>query len=415
MSTELRQRIQDAVDTDRLVATASDLVAIPSPTGSELEVAVYLRGAMQSAGLDSVLQHVEEGRANAVGRLPGAGEGPSLMFNGHLDTSYSGEESWLTGHGYKPEPVIVDGAVVGLGIMNMKGAVACYLEAIRALQDAGARLSGDVVIAGVCGEIEKAQWGAEFSGSDYRGYGYGTRHLVVHGVLADGCILGEPTEERVALGHWGSAWARISTTGSFKHTAFSEGELDENSIIRMQEVIEAVRPWITDWEERSTYKGRRGLVGVGAVRGGFPWRLSRTPQRTDLFLDIRVPPTISMVETDREFRELLRSLMTTFPDYGIEGELFVTAPGSEIAPDHRLVQSVVRGHEQVYGRPPEFDYVRWGSDAGTLSRYGVPSLNYGPIASGLPGPEGESVPIESLINIARSYALAAVDFCGVEQ
>ncbi len=415
MSTELRQRIQDAVDTDRLVATASDLVAIPSPTGSELEVAVYLRGAMQSAGLDSVLQHVEEGRANAVGRLPGAGEGPSLMFNGHLDTSYSGEESWLTGHGYKPEPVIVDGAVVGLGIMNMKGAVACYLEAVRALQDAGVRLSGDVVIAGVCGEIEKAQWGGEFSGPEYRGYGSGTRHLVVHGVLADGCILGEPTEERVALGHWGSAWARISTTGSFKHTAFSEGELDENSIIRMQEVIEAVRPWITDWEERSTYKGRRGLVGVGAVRGGFPWRLSRTPQRTDLFLDIRVPPTISMVETDREFRELLRSLMTTFPDYGIEGELFVTAPGSEIAPDHRLVQSVVRGHEQVYGRPPEFDYVRWGSDAGTLSRYGVPSLNYGPIASGLPGPEGESVPIESLINIARSYALAAVDFCGVEQ
>ncbi|MFV1963524.1 MAG: M20 family peptidase, partial [Acidimicrobiia bacterium] len=90
MSTELRQRIQDAVDTDRLVATASDLVAIPSPTGLELEAAEYLSGAMQSAGLDSVLQHVEEGRANAVGRLPGAGEGPSLMFNGHLDTSYSG-------------------------------------------------------------------------------------------------------------------------------------------------------------------------------------------------------------------------------------------------------------------------------------------------------------------------------------
>ena len=137
--------------------------------------------------------------------------------------------------------------------------------------------------------------------------------------------------------------------------------------------------------------------------------------RTDLFLDIRVPPTISMVETDREFRKLLRSLATNFPDFGIQGELFVTAPGSEIAAEHDLVRSVVKGHTQVYGGPPEFDYVRWGSDAGTLSRYGVPSLNYGPIASGLPGPEGERMPIESLVNIARSYSLAAVDFCGVEQ
>lgn len=415
MSSDILQRIVDTVDRDRLVATACDLVAIPSPTGHELEAAEYLGGALEAVGLDSTIQHVEEGRANAVGRLSGAGGGPSLMLNGHLDTSYSGAEPWLTAPGFQPEPLVVDGAIIGLGIMNMKGAVACYVEAVRALGDAGVRLSGDVVIAGVCGEIEKAQWGGEFSGPEYRGYGSGTRHLVVHGVLADACILGEPTEERIALGHWGSAWARVSTSGSFEHTAFSEGRLAENSIIRMQEVIEAIRPWIAEWEERSTYQGRRGLVGVGAVRGGFPWRLSRTPQRTDLFLDIRVPPTISMVETDREFRKLLRSLAATYPEYGIEGELFVTAPGSEIEPDHELVRSVVRGHEKVYGGPPEFDYVRWGSDAGTLSRYGVPSLNYGPIASGLPGPEGERVPIESLVNIAASYALAAADFCGVEE
>ena len=39
----------------------------------------------------------------------------------------------------------------------MKGALACYVEAVRALQDAGVRLRGDVLIAAVCGEIEKTQ------------------------------------------------------------------------------------------------------------------------------------------------------------------------------------------------------------------------------------------------------------------
>ena len=39
----------------------------------------------------------------------------------------------------------------------MKGALACYVEAVRALRDSGVRLRGDVMIAAVCGEIEKTQ------------------------------------------------------------------------------------------------------------------------------------------------------------------------------------------------------------------------------------------------------------------
>ena len=65
------------------------------------------------------------------------------------------------------------------------------------------------------------------------------------------------------------------------------------------------------------------------------------------------------------------------------------------------------------GEPPARDYVRWGSDASTLSRYGIAALNYGPISSALPGPEGEQVPISSLVATAKSYALAAAQFCGV--
>ena len=76
----------------------------------------------------------------------------------------------------------------------MKGALACYVEAVRALQDAGVRLKGDVLIAAVVGEIEKTQWGDEFRGKEYRGYAAGSRYLVTHGGVADMCILGEPTE-----------------------------------------------------------------------------------------------------------------------------------------------------------------------------------------------------------------------------
>ena len=148
------------------------------------------------------------------------------------------------------------------------------------------------MVAAVCGEIEKTQFGAA-QGAEYRGYAAGSRHLVAHGGVADMCILGEPTESKLVLGHFGSLWLRITTQGPFVHTAFSEGKRDQNSIVRMREVFDAVLEWIPSWEDdpENAYRGARAIVNVGAIEGGFGWRVSRTPHRTDLFLDVRVPPT----------------------------------------------------------------------------------------------------------------------------
>src|SRR4029079_18504173 len=99
---------------------------------------------------------------------------------------------------------------------------------------------------------------------------------------------------RIVLGHYGSILLRISTRGAFVHTAFSGGRQEENSIVRMHQVLDAVLEWIPDWQSRTSYGGTPGVVNIGSVRGGFPWRVSRTPGRTDLFLDVRVPPTMPM-------------------------------------------------------------------------------------------------------------------------
>jgi acetylornithine deacetylase/succinyl-diaminopimelate desuccinylase-like protein len=294
----------------------------------------------------------------------------------------------------------------------MKGALACYVEAVRALIDAGLRLRGDVIVAAVVGEIEKTQWGEEFRGRDYRGYAAGSRHLVTHGVVPDMCVLGEPTEQRIVLGHYGAMWCRVGVTGPFVHTAFSEGRLSENSVVRARELVDDVLRWIPEWEERASYRGLRGVVNIGAVRGGFPWRLSRTPGRTDVFLDVRVPPTMPMQAARRAFDDLVRDARERHPDWGIDSEVYVTAPGAEIDEGHALIEAIDRGHSAVFGAPPERDAVRWFSDASALTRYGVPTVNYG-TSSGLPGPEGENLDVEGLVRIAKVYALVAAEVCGV--
>ncbi len=395
-----------SIDRDRLVELALHLVSTPSFTGSEEQMATLMRDVLADLGLQVQWQQVEEGRANVLGTRAGAGGGPALMFNGHMDTSYSGREPWLQGiPGFQPEGFERDGRIYGLGISNMKGALACYVEAVRALQEAGARLKGDVLIAAVVGEIEKAQQG-DAQGAEFRGYAAGSRYLVTHGGAADMCILGEPTENKLVLAHFGSLWLRLSTHGPFVHTAFSEGRRDESSILRMRPVLEAVLEWLPSWEEEMSYGDTRGVANVGSIEGGFGWRASRTPHRTDLYLDLRVPPDVSMADARRKALEFARSLD------GVDAEVYVTAPGAEVEEGHPLVAALADAHAQVFGAPPERDVVRWFSDASVLTRYGIGTVNYG-TSSGLPDAElGENLEIDGLVKTAEVYAQAAVKVCG---
>jgi acetylornithine deacetylase len=403
------------IDRDRLVDWASRAIDTPSFTGSEEAMAELVRATFLDMGVQVRWQQVEEGRANVLGTLPGTGGGPSLMFNGHMDTSYSGREPWLR-HvpGFQPSAFVEDGRLYGLGISNMKGALACYVEAVRALADAGARLRGDVMIAAVCGEIEKAQWG-DAVGAEYRGYATGSRHLVTHGGVADMCILGEPTESKVVLGHFGSLWLRISTRGPFVHTAFSEGRREQNAIVRLRDVLDALLEWIPSWEDdpANAYRGAKAIVNVGAVEGGFGWRVSRTPHRADLFLDIRVPPTKEMATARAQALDVVRGLAERFPDHGVEGEVYVTAPGAEIDEAHPLVSALDGAHAEVFGERPERDVTRWFSDASVLTRYGIATVNYGTSTGLLDTVKGENLEIAGLVRTAEVYARAAIKVCGV--
>ena len=317
--------------------------------------------------------------------------------------------------GFQPNAFVEDGRLYGLGISNMKGALACYVEALRALADAGVRLRGDVLVAAVSGEIEKSQYG-DAQGAEYRGYAAGSRYLVSHGGVADMCILGEPTESKVVLGHFGSLWLRISTKGPFIHTAFSEGKRGENSIVRMRDVLDAVLEWIPTWEDdpANAYRGARAIVNVGAVAervrlAGLPDAASGGP----------LPRRSSAADEGDDGSRARRcstwcaGLAERFPDYGIEGEVYVTAPGAEIAEGHPLVGALDAAHAEVFGATPERDVTRWFSDASVLTRYGIATVNYGTSSGLLDTVKGENLEIEGLVKTAEVYARAAMKVCEV--
>ena len=134
-------------------------------------------------------QDVEFDRPNAVGIVKGDGTGLSLGFNGHTDTSFTGtEEDRRMVAVMEPQSElagkIVGNKVQGLGISNMKGGVAAFMMAGKALKKSGVKLKGDVILAAVVGEISRTPIGP-WQTKEYRGEGAGTRHLLTHGMHSD--------------------------------------------------------------------------------------------------------------------------------------------------------------------------------------------------------------------------------------
>jgi acetylornithine deacetylase/succinyl-diaminopimelate desuccinylase-like protein len=121
------------ITADNVRDLLTDLVDIPSTTGKEIGVAHYLVERMRKSGMATDLPMVDQGRPNAVGHLRGRGDGLNLLFTGHMDTSYSGDEEHLQGEGFRPKGVFRDGWIWGLGASNMKSGLAGVLVAIEAL------------------------------------------------------------------------------------------------------------------------------------------------------------------------------------------------------------------------------------------------------------------------------------------
>ena len=400
------------IDEGKLVQDALDLINVDSPTGKEGEVGEVYASKLRALGMKVVMQEVEQGRFNVLATLRGErADGATLMFNGHLDTSFAASEDpeilKAISPVYRSEPpwgYVKDSTICGMGAFNMKSALAAYAAAVRDIQDSGSNLIGNIVIAGVVGEIEKTQVDT-YRGSQYRGYGHGTAYLVSHGGTADVAVLGEPTGLRLMAAHSGSCWFRIGLKGALVHTGHASGTA--NVILQMNRVVSAIERWIPNYQERFAYKGVKPTVNIGSMEGGWPWRASRTPGFCNLYIDVRFPPPYHFLDVREELAKVLQELKDR---EGIlpELELYLTDPWSQIDDDEYICNSVDRAHQKVFGKPVERVYFSWSSDANILTRHGITALNYGP--SGGPGREVRGTMfIPNLIACSEVYTLVATD------
>ena len=430
MTASLDQQKKDVlalINREEIVRLASDLVNISSPTGYEAECADYIIGRYKANGIKSIPQEFDEGRRNAIGVVQGDGSGPTLMFNGHMDTSYIGNEEFLPDRpGYKPHAIVEDGWLYGLGIYNMKGGIASFLHAAEVVKRAGVPLKGDILLACVGGEIEKAQIG-ERQGRLYRGGGCGTWYAVTHGAVADFAVVGEPTGLSLMHAHGGYVWTRITLVGNPRHTVF--GEVRNNTINNMMKLAAHLQAWGDDFEKRNTFDGMSSKVTLSAIEGGWPHRCSRVPVYCTLYVDTRLMPHQSPLLVREEMEAAVRELQRRDPDFAslhLDMNIFMNQWGSECPPGELIYKETQKAHQEVTGSPPEITSVSFASDAGELWAHGIPCLNYGPTGktrqlsdgrhygnaqSDWNPDAGEHASIDDMVQGAKTYATLMLNLC----
>jgi acetylornithine deacetylase len=404
------------ITADAVKDTLMEMVDIASPTGREGALAEYIVARLAKAGFHAYLQEVSEGRPNAVGVRPGTGEGLNLLFTGHMDTSYDGDEDYLKGEGFKAKAVYRDGWIWGLGANNMKSGLASALVAMEAICRENIELKGDLLYGGVVGETEKAAVD-EFTGASTSGYGIGTRHMVLHGISADYAVLCEPTALRVCTANMGVLWAKITVGGTVSHAANARHPSVVNAIEEMHALHVDLKKWIEGYEAAHVYLGEHPNVTIAAIRGGMPWRLARNPFECSLYLDIRTVPGQTAEQVKRSLRKVLRDFAAARGKPEPVLEIFVNDPPTAIGEDELITRVFCESHKRVTGRDSPFIMRRTGADSTHLNRYDVTCITYGPggrthpDAKALMHAVGEHAHVDNLLAAAQVYLDAALTIC----
>jgi acetylornithine deacetylase len=351
---------------------AGALVAIESvnpglvPGGAgEREIAAFVADWCAEHDLD--VEVLGNERPSVVATKRGSGGGRSLLLNGHLDTV------GVMGMKAPFEPRVEEGRLYGRGAYDMKGALAAIL--LAAIDANGLR--GDVIVTVVADE-ELASVGTE---------------AVIERVRADGAIVVEPTDLRVAIAHRGFVGFEYETVGVAAHG--SRPDLGVDAIAKMGPILVE----LAELDARLQVGPRHPLVGPASlhtslIQGG--QELSSFPASCVLLGERRTIPGETVEQVEHELRTI-----------AVDASMRIVASRDPYTaePDHPFVELVGRA-----AAADGFAGVPFWTDAALIAGAGIPTVLFGPEGEGAHAAV-EWVDVASLDRVREVVLRVATEWC----
>jgi acetylornithine deacetylase/succinyl-diaminopimelate desuccinylase-like protein len=384
----MREDLLGRVDAGRLQQLTLELVRIRSYTGDTREVAEAYARHLAEIGLDvEILRHFPNDPC-VVAWLRGAGRGPTLEFNGHLDTV-------PVEH---PAPRVTDGRVFGRGTADMKGGLAAMAEAVRVIADSGVRLKGDLLL--VAHGLHEAP----------DGHGEDLVDLVRRGIKGDAVIIAEVASDTLPVVGLGQAAFDVTITrsGESSHELLTPPGTPHPILaaVRLVNLMQARHNELSHIQ--IPYVGAESFF-VGILQGGDFF--NRWTNACRLVGTRRYGPENSY---DNVLAELKAMAARVEHETGAQValNLIPVRDGFRVAEDEPLVVALRRAYLEVTGRELPLVGSRMVGDAAIFIREGkVPALYHGPGGQGAHA-DLESVPVAELVRASKVYVLACVNYAG---
>lgn len=246
-------------------------IASVNGTDGELSFAKHIYETLENAGLEVLLEPLDDKRANVIATLKGRDTTRNIVLNGHLDTVKYGELSnW---HTDPTQATLVDRRVYGRGSTDMKSGLAGLVMALILLKRKGIVPAVNLVFAATCDE---ESGGAGATASLNKAWLKEAEFILV----------GEPTALKFGLAEKACNWLKLIVHGKTGHGAYPERGV--NAIERGFAIIERVRTALE--KHHHPLLGRTTLQITQVHAGILP---NMTPDRAEFVLDIRNTPSLS--------------------------------------------------------------------------------------------------------------------------
>ena len=434
-----KKNVLDTVEKmrDEIVSLTAELVRIPSinpkypgmdyekEVGGETVCNERLAEAYREIGCETEFIEAEEKRSNLVGVLKGAGGGRSLIYNGHIDVVPVGKSSdWKFSDPFSGK--IEEGKLYGRGSCDMKGGLVAQLKGIEAVLRSDIKLEGDVILESVVGEETMSH---EVGVS-----------AVCEKYQADGAIVSEPTAAAEPLAVMpvtsGLIWFTITCEGKSSHASMRNemiraggrgSEIAVSAIEKGVFVMNALRQLEEQWgqsKKHPLFRPGHFTLHPGVITGGphgvlIPFLIS---EFCTIEYAVWYPPQEKEEEIKNEISETIAKACQLDPwlcEHPPEISFNLHWPPADIPTDHPIVRTCSESHREATGAQAidDRDLIRGFAavcDAAFLNISGTPSVIYGPGSLLQAHAVDEYVVIEELITATKTFALAAMDWCGYE-
>ncbi|MFH2109995.1 MAG: M20 family metallopeptidase [Candidatus Bathyarchaeota archaeon] len=385
MLDEVLKRLDDAYT----VMLGEEMIGIPSVTGEEEALALYIREKLDSYGMETSLDYVEPGRPNVYGVLQGLKPGRRLNYNAHTDTVPAGDD-WIT----DPfKAVIKDGKMYGRGACDMKTGIACSLNMLRAVADSGAEFRGELSFSGVIDQ-EATDKGAWRMMEDPR-----WRNL--DGVVLTYSYCGDETKP-IPLGLTGKVLYDVKVKGRAAHGF--RPHLGVNAVEDAARIIAN----LDKLRLVNHPQFGKGTVCTLKTEGGYKVYSVVVPESARFEVNRLLVPGESIDYALDDMRRLVDSL-----NLKSEIEVGVKPPKYEpyIASKNELLMSTLHEvYKEVMGREPLYEYAYGITNANIFQgEQGIECVHIGP-QRGDPHSPNEYVKLEWLPPISEMYARIALRY-----